>query len=209
MAESGTVVTLYTDEDKTKAVFPVTTVTAVTGAQPTLVSGTNIKTINGNSIVGEGDIVLTKTSLGLSNVDNTSDANKPISTATQTALDSKQATLVSGTNIKTINSNSILGSGNLSIQDKPTVYSNISVSVTPVAMSSYCSWDTLKKYGYRAAVTINGLTTNSLVQNIVMTDTLLGQVAYIATTGTNCLYFYTEDATALSGTIFSLVVSEV
>lgn len=33
----------------------------------------------------------------------------------QTALDAKQATLVSGTNIKTINGNSILGSGNLSI----------------------------------------------------------------------------------------------
>jgi hypothetical protein len=32
---------------------------------------------------------LTKTSVGLSNVDNTSDANKPVSTATQTALDLK------------------------------------------------------------------------------------------------------------------------
>lgn len=34
---------------------------------------------------------LTKTSIGLSNVDNTSDASKPISTATQTALDLKAA----------------------------------------------------------------------------------------------------------------------
>jgi len=33
--------------------------------------------------------VLDKTAIGLSNVDNTSDANKPISTATQTALDLK------------------------------------------------------------------------------------------------------------------------
>ena len=32
---------------------------------------------------------ITKTSLGLSNVDNTSDADKPVSTATQTALDAK------------------------------------------------------------------------------------------------------------------------
>jgi hypothetical protein len=53
--------------------------------------------------------------LALNNVDNTSDANKPISSATQTALDAKQATLVSGTNIKTINSTSILGSGNIAI----------------------------------------------------------------------------------------------
>lgn len=56
-----------------------------------------------------------KTILAINNVDNTSDANKPISTATQIALDSKQNTLVSGINIKTINNESILGSGNLTI----------------------------------------------------------------------------------------------
>jgi hypothetical protein len=53
--------------------------------------------------------------LALNNVDNTSDANKPVSSATQTALDAKQATLVSGTNIKTVNNTSLLGSGNISI----------------------------------------------------------------------------------------------
>jgi len=56
-----------------------------------------------------------KTALALNNVDNTSDANKPISSATQTALDAKQATLVSGTNIKTVNNTSLLGSGNIAI----------------------------------------------------------------------------------------------
>jgi hypothetical protein len=56
-----------------------------------------------------------KTALALNNVDNTSDVNKPISSATQTALDAKQATLVSGTNIKTVNNTSLLGSGNISI----------------------------------------------------------------------------------------------
>jgi hypothetical protein len=54
-----------------------------------------------------------KTALALNNVDNTTDANKPISSATQTALDAKQATLVNTTNIKSINGTSILGSGNL------------------------------------------------------------------------------------------------
>jgi hypothetical protein len=56
-----------------------------------------------------------KTALALNNVDNTSDADKPVSTATQTALNAKQATLVSGTNIKTINGTSVLGSGNITI----------------------------------------------------------------------------------------------
>lgn len=40
-----------------------------------------------------GVVVLTKSNIGLSNVDNTSDLNKPISTATQTALNAKQATI--------------------------------------------------------------------------------------------------------------------
>lgn len=57
--------------------------------QANLISGTNIKTIEGQSLVGSGNIDLTKTDVGLSNVDNTSDANKPISTATQTALNGK------------------------------------------------------------------------------------------------------------------------
>ena len=56
---------------------------------------------------------VTKAQVGLGNVDNTTDIDKPISTATQAALDTKQATLVSGTNIKTINGTTILGSGNI------------------------------------------------------------------------------------------------
>ena len=62
-----------------------------------------------------GAVTLVKGDVGLGNVDNTSDADKPVSTATQTALNAKQDTLVSGTNIKTINSTSILGSGDITI----------------------------------------------------------------------------------------------
>lgn len=56
---------------------------------------------------------ITGAELGLGNVDNTSDLNKPVSTAQQTALNAKQDTLVSGINIKTINGVSVLGSGDL------------------------------------------------------------------------------------------------
>jgi hypothetical protein len=42
------------------------------------------------SVAGRnGDVVLTKSDVGLANVDNTADINKPISSATQTALDGK------------------------------------------------------------------------------------------------------------------------
>jgi hypothetical protein len=58
---------------------------------------------------------LDKTAVGLANVDNTSDVNKPVSTATATALSGKQATLVSGTNIRTVNGQSLLGSTDLAI----------------------------------------------------------------------------------------------
>lgn len=40
-----------------------------------------------------GDVTLAKADVGLSNVDNTSDANKPISSATQTALDGKASSV--------------------------------------------------------------------------------------------------------------------
>jgi hypothetical protein len=43
-----------------------------------------------------------------------------VTSAIQTQLDSKQATLVSGTNIKTINSTSLLGSGDISISANPS-----------------------------------------------------------------------------------------
>jgi hypothetical protein len=74
----------------------------------------------------------TKSDVGLSNADNTSDLNKPVSNATQTALNTKQDTLVSGTNIRTVNGNSILGSGDLliSANSVPT-YSASSFIVAP------------------------------------------------------------------------------
>lgn len=47
-----------------------------------------------------------------------------------TALNGKQATLVSGTNIKTINNNSLLGSGNISIQGGGSVTVDSALSTT-------------------------------------------------------------------------------
>ena len=57
---------------------------AQVGAVPTS------RTVNGKAL--SANISLTKADVGLGNVDNTSDANKPISTATQTALNAKANT---------------------------------------------------------------------------------------------------------------------
>ena len=66
-------------------------------------SVSNEITINGHSLK-DGDITLTKSDIGLNNVDNTSDANKPISNLQRDALDLKVDkrtgySLVSDTNI--------------------------------------------------------------------------------------------------------------
>jgi hypothetical protein len=68
---------------------PSSVTTALATKQDSLVSGTNIKTINSTSVLGSGNIAV-------------------------------QETLVSGTNIKTINSTSLLGSGNITIAANPS-----------------------------------------------------------------------------------------
>lgn len=109
--------------------------------QDTLVSGGNIKTINGESILGSGNLTVagggeggvTDHGLlsGLGDDDHTQyhtnargDARYSALghghaiadvTGLQTAIDGKQATLVSGTSIKTVNGNSLLGSGDITI----------------------------------------------------------------------------------------------
>lgn len=50
------------------------------------------------SVAGRtGAVTLAKADVGLSNVDNTSDVNKPVSSATQTALNAKEPTIAAGT----------------------------------------------------------------------------------------------------------------
>ena len=104
---------------------------SVTGAniigskQNTLISGTNIKTINSTTILGSGDLTV-------------------------------QPTLVSGTNIKTINSNSILGSGDLVITGGVSSVSATTPVVatgttTPVISLASNYGDTLNPYASKTA----------------------------------------------------------
>jgi hypothetical protein len=62
---------------------------ALDGKEATITATTSADYYRGDKTFA----TLDKAAVGLSNVDNTSDANKPISTATQTALDGKQATI--------------------------------------------------------------------------------------------------------------------
>ena len=78
--------------------------------QAPLVSGTNIKTVNGNSLLGSGNVSITA-SVAWGGITGDIASQGDL----YSAIDAKQDTLVSGTNIKTINSTSLLGSGNITI----------------------------------------------------------------------------------------------
>lgn len=92
--------------------------------QDTLQNGVNIKSIDGQSIVGSGAIKVWKEAPTDSKLYGRQSAQwveiqLPTDYVTEedlnTELDTKQDTLVSGTNIKTINNQSILGQGNIEI----------------------------------------------------------------------------------------------
>ena len=120
--------------------------TQFTGKQDTLVSATNIKTIEGQSLLGSGNIDLAKGDVGLGNVDNTSDANKPVSTATQTALDAKTAKLIT-TNRQTASYTLVIGDA-----DKLVEINNASANNLTVPLNSSVAFSTgtqilLAQYG--------------------------------------------------------------
>lgn len=119
-------------------------VSQVTDAQPTLVSGINIKTINNQSIVGPGNISITGGSgannyiidvnltgrdlnfVGVGSAFNgtvqlptvfgrSGNITSQIGDYTVEQITGAQPLLVSGTNIRTINNQSLLGNGNISV----------------------------------------------------------------------------------------------
>lgn len=69
------------------------TATALGGKEPTVTAGSTGQYYRGD----KSWATLDKNAVGLSNVDNTTDLGKPISTATQTALDGKEASITAGT----------------------------------------------------------------------------------------------------------------
>ena len=121
------VITFNTDAGKQEIDIPLTEIfdasnyytktevdTALSGKQETLVSGTNIKTINNESLLGSGNINIE----AAGTVDQTiisGSTNAVAGGAVYDGLARKQATLVSGTNIKTVGNTTVLGSGNIAL----------------------------------------------------------------------------------------------
>jgi hypothetical protein len=119
---------------------------------------------------------LTKVAVGLPDVDNTADADKPVSTATAAALAGKQDTLVSGTNIKTINGQNLLGSGDITISG-----GGGSTTVEDVLTSTSA---------------VNALSAN---QGRVLKDLVDGKVSSVAGKGLSTEDYTTAEKTKLAG----------
>lgn len=96
-----------------------------TSKQDTLVSGTNIKTINGVSVLGNGDIATPNTMRDPATQNPLMDGTAAVGASMKYAREdhvhptdtSRQEALVSGVNIKTINGIPVLGSGNIDTPD--------------------------------------------------------------------------------------------
>lgn len=73
--------------------FASTVTTSLAGKEPTITAGTTGQFWRGD----KSWVSIDKSTIGLSNVDNTADAAKPVSTATQTALNAKEPTIAGGT----------------------------------------------------------------------------------------------------------------
>ena len=83
--------------------------------QDVLVSGSNLKTINNISLLGEGNINI-GSATDYSTLSNLPQINSNTLVGNQTSNDlGLQDILINQTNIKSINGNSLLGSGNLDI----------------------------------------------------------------------------------------------
>lgn len=141
MASLSTQVTGLTDdvetlsgsvEEQSKQIEDVSS--AVWKKQDELVSGQNIKTINGKSVLGDGNIDTSIPVDGVLDANSqnpvqnkavsaaVADINNNISTLGSNVsmisarVGTKQDTLVSGTNIKTVNGQSLLGGGDITIE---------------------------------------------------------------------------------------------
>ena len=91
-----------------------------------LVTTTGTQTLTNKTITSPAGLV--KGDVGLGNADNTSDANKPVSTATQTALDLK-SNLASPTFTGTVTAAALTVSGNLTVSGTTTSVNTETVTV--------------------------------------------------------------------------------
>ena len=156
---------------------------ALAAKQNSLVSGVNIKTINNESILGEGNITIegggssytAGDGIDITNdvisvtgkVDtsaftaHTADTVIHVTSDEKAAWNGKQDQLISGVNIKTINNKSILGEGNITIEGGKAIEAGRGISVTTSETADTVSFNLPISAGTVTNALIYNSTTNA------------------------------------------------
>ena len=157
----------------------------------TLQNGSTIEFSVADLVSGLQTEITAQNKLSADLVDDTSTTNKFVTASDKTNWNGKQDALVSGTNIKTINSTSLLGSGNISIHDiteLSTEYIRITDLDTGVYKCTYTS-GAIKIY-YSGS-------TDTLATNLTFTG-YLGEVLLFVTKTNNVWSWYAITTPALA-----------
>ena len=156
---------------------------ALAAKQNSLVSGINIKTINNESILGEGNITIegggssytAGNGIDITNdvisvtgkVDtsaftaHTADTVIHVTSDEKAAWNGKQDQLISGVNIKTINNESILGEGNITIEGGKAIEAGRGISITTSETADTVSFNLPISAGTGINALIYNSTTNA------------------------------------------------
>lgn len=156
--QTGAVGELFVDTTKDTVVVMDGSTAGGFPLQRELLSGTTIKTINGQSVLGSGDITISGGGSSFSGSYNDL-SDKPFipnlisqlmndaGFITSSSLASKQDVLYSGINIKTINGQSVLGSGNITISGSGSAdFSQVAEDIVPLFSEVYDVGSTDKRW---------------------------------------------------------------
>lgn len=150
---------------------------------------------------------VTKSDVGLGNVDNTSDADKPISTAVQAALDTKMSGTYSGStpNLSTLNGSA--GSQNtVSRGDHSHPSETFTLTGLSVPTSGWVADNTYGIYTWRASITNSSITANHTpIVMFSQVDSSLGIFSQVAETSSSVVYIYASEVPESVTTINSII----
>lgn len=150
---------------------------------------------------------VSKSDVGLSNVDNTSDANKPISTAVQAALDTKMTGTYSSATPNPSTLNGSVGSQNtVSRGDHSHPSETFTLTGLTVSTSSWVADNTYGIYTWRASITNSSITANHTpIVMFSQADSSLGIFSQVAETGSGVVYIYASEIPESTTTINSII----
>jgi len=212
-------------------------ISTVSGLQTALDGKVNSSAVSSYSlgVLGSANQSAFKTAIGIGNVDNTSDLSKPISSATQAALNAKQNVLTAGSNISIVGDTISVTGLSLtadwsSITNKPTTFApsahthtksevglanvdNTSDANKPISVATQAALDG-KASNAVATTSVNGLMSsadktklNGIATNATANSTDAFLLSRTNHTGTQAISTVSGLQTALDGKVNSVAFS--